>query len=75
MSATSENILLAATSLGLGAVWTSVFPHPDREATIHDILGMPDNLIPLCVIPIGVPAKEQEPRDKWNPDKVHYNKW
>lgn len=75
VSAASENILLAATALGLGAVWTSAFPHPDREAMIHDVLGMPDNLIPLCVIPIGVPAKEQEPRDKWNPDRIHYNKW
>lgn len=75
LSAATENILLAAHSLGLGAVWTSAYPHPDREAAIHEVLGMPDNLIPLCVIPIGIPEKDQEARDKWAPDRIHYNKW
>lgn len=75
LSAASENILLAATALGLGAVWTSAFPHPDRETAIHEVLGMPENLIPLCVIPVGLPSQEQKPRDKWNPDRIHYNKW
>jgi len=75
LSAASENILIAANAFGLGAVWTSVFPHTDREKVVRDILGVPDNVYPLNVIVVGRPARKQQPRDKWNPDAIHYNRW
>ena len=73
LSAASENILIAANAFGLGAVWTSVFPHADREKTVRDILGLPADIYPLNVIVVGRPARKQQPRDKWNPDAVQYN--
>lgn len=75
LSAASENILIAANAFGLGAVWTSVYPHSDREKTVRDILGVPDNIYPLNVIVIGKPAHKHQPRDKWDPSAIHYNKW
>ena len=53
-----ENFLLAAASLGLGAVWTALYPEADREASARRILGIPDSVIPLAFIPIGYPADE-----------------
>ena len=74
-SAAAENILLAAHALGLGAVWTAGYPAEDRVRPIAEALGLPGNVMPLCVIPLGVPAENPEPKDKWNPDNVHWNKW
>ena len=74
-SAAAENILLAAHALGLGAVWTAGYPAQERIVPIAEALGIPANVIPLCIIPVGVPAENPEPKDKWNPDNIHWNKW
>lgn len=74
-SAATENILLAAHALGLGAVWTGVYPNPERTAAISEALGLPEEIIPLCVIPVGYPAESPEPKDKWKPENVHYEQW
>lgn len=72
VSAATENILLAAHAMGLGAVWTGVYPIRERIADVSRILEMDGKHVPLCVIPIGYPADDPEPKDKWDPDKVFY---
>lgn len=72
VSASSENILLAAHALGLGSVWTCVYPHTDRMASVSDILSLPENLIPFNVIPIGYTLKSHTPINKWNPGNIIY---
>jgi nitroreductase len=74
-SAAAENILLAAHSMGLGAVWTAGYPAEDRMEPISKALGLPENVIPLCVIPVGVPAENPSPKDKWKPENIHWEKW
>ena len=74
-SAAAENILLAAHALGLGAVWTAGYPAMERITPIAEALGIPANVLPLCIIPVGVPAENPEPKDKWNPDNIHWDKW
>jgi nitroreductase len=74
-SAATENILLAVEALGLGAVWTAVYPDPRRIASVRSILHLPEHVMPLNVIPIGKPAGPTEPKDKWNPKYVHWNGW
>lgn len=74
-SAATENILLAAHSLGLGAVWCGVYPNKERAKALKTILSLPENIVPLNIIPIGVREKEQEPKDKWKEEKIHWNKW
>ena len=74
-AAASENILLAAHALGLGAVWTALYPDETRAGAIRELLAIPEGYMPLNVIPIGYPAENPEPKDKWNPDKIHYDKW
>lgn len=72
-SAVAENILLAAHALGLGAVWTAA--SDDRAVIVKEALGIPETVMPLCVIPMGWPAENPAPKDKWKPEKVHYDKW
>lgn len=70
-----ENILLAAEALGLGAVWTAVYPDEDRMNVVRKILGIPGNIIPLNVIPIGYPTGTDKPKNKYKPENVHWEKW
>lgn len=74
-SAATENILLAAHALGLGAVWTGGYPIEERVASISEALHLPSTLIPLCAIVIGHPAEQPEPKDKWKPENVSYNEY
>lgn len=71
----SMNILLAAHSLGLGAVWTTFYPYEDRTAGIRKLLNLPDHIIPLNIIPLGYPVEKRAYQDRFNPAKVHYEKW
>ena len=74
-SAATENILLAAHALGLGAVWTAGYPAMERIAPISAALGIPDKVVPLCIIPVGVPAENPDPKDKWKPENIHWEQW
>ena len=77
-SAATQNILLAAHSMGLGAVWTALTvtsDDDDRAKKAREILNIPANLHPLCIITIGVPAENPEPKNKWDENKVFYNRF
>ena len=74
-SAATENILLAANALGLGAVWTGVYPMDERVAAVSKALKLPETIIPLCVIVVGHPAESPTPKDKWKPENVSYNEF
>ena len=71
-SAATENLLLAAHALGLGAVWTGVYPMKERVEMTTKVLNLPENLVPLCTILIGYPAESPTPKDKWKPENVTY---
>ena len=74
-SAATQNILLAAEALGLGAVWTGVYPNMELAGALSDFLGLPENVQPLCAIPIGHHDGTTQPKDKWKPENIHYGKW
>ena len=74
-AAATQNILLAAEALGLGAVWTGVYPNAELYPILHDFLGLPANVQALCAIPVGHPAADEQPKDKWKPENIHYEKW
>ena len=74
VSAATENILLAAHAMGLGAVWTGLHP-TDRYKQAQELLGLPEHIIPLCIIPVGVPAEQPEVKDKFKEENIHYNQW
>ena len=71
----SENILLAAEALGLGAVWVAAYPYDDRMAHVRSLLHIPDGVIPLNVIPVGYPTATKPPIDKYKPEKIHRETW
>lgn len=74
-SAATENMLLAANAMGLGAVWCGIYPQMERVDLLKEMLGIPECIMPLNVVPIGYPAQNPEPKDKWKPEYIHYESW
>ncbi|NTV30148.1 MAG: nitroreductase family protein [Candidatus Omnitrophica bacterium] len=74
-SCASENILLAIEALGLGGVWTAAYPDPERMDLVRKVLGVPAEVIPLNVIPVGHPDGTDQPKDKFHPENIHLEKW
>ncbi|MEI6631289.1 MAG: nitroreductase family protein [bacterium] len=74
-SAATENILLAAEAIGLGAVWTGMYPSTERVTYVRQVLGIPERVIPLNVIVVGNPVGTEKPKDKFDPQNIHWNKW
>ena len=70
VSCASENILLAAHAMGLGAVWTSVYPEMRKVNGVSKALGLPGNLVPLNCILVGYPDEAPEPKDKWDESNI-----
>jgi len=73
--AATENILLAAEALGFGAVWTALYPYEERMRPVVEACNLPEHLTALNIIPVGVPDGTDNPKDKWNPEKLHRNTW
>jgi len=74
-SAATQNILLAARALGLGAVWLGVYPLEDRVIGLQKLLSIPESVIPLSLISIGYPAAEQNRVDRYDAGRIHRNQW
>ncbi|UCH32887.1 MAG: nitroreductase family protein [Candidatus Bathyarchaeota archaeon] len=74
-SAATENLLLATTALGLGAVWLGVHPRKERIIAVRNVLKIPMNIIPLNLISIGHPAEEKEPRTQFDSARIHRERW
>jgi nitroreductase len=73
-SAAIENLLLCAHVLGLGACWLGVHPREQRVKALQDILKLQVSVIPVACIAIGYPAETKEPRTRFNPDYVRFEK-
>ena len=75
VSAATENLLLAAHALGLGAVWTGVYPAMERVAEVANVLNCPQNIVPVAVVRVGYPDEAPEPKDKFKEENISYNKF
>jgi nitroreductase len=74
-SAATENILLAAHDLGLGAVWLGVYPTDERVDGVRKLLALPEHIMPLSMVAVGYPAEHPPAVDRFDPSYVHYDRW
>ena len=74
-AAATENILLAAHSLGLGACWLGLYPREGRVAGMRKLLHLPSNIIPFALVALGHPAEIKAREDRYNLSRIHHNKW
>jgi len=74
-AAATQNILLAAHALGLGAVWLGVYPREERVTGVRKLLGIPDHVVPVSLVVIGRPAESHPRIDRYDGKKVHRDTW
>jgi nitroreductase len=74
-SAATENILLSAHALGLGAVWLGVFPRKERMDAVAGLIGLPEDIKPVSLVSIGWPAEEKPASNRFEASFIHHNKW
>jgi len=72
-SAATENLLLAANALGLGAVWCGVHPIKTLENAVSSVLNLPKLVIPLNIIFVGHPAEEKPARTQYDQTRISHN--
>lgn len=58
-------MMLKATELGLGTLWARAFNANDMQKAF----GLPENIKPICIMPIGYPAEDCTPNEK-----LHYTR-
>lgn len=73
VSAATENLLLAAHAVGLGAVWTGAYPIEERVSSIQEALELPPSIVPLAVVALGYPDEQPEPKQKFKEENISYN--
>ena len=70
-----ENMLLAAHALGLGAVWMGVDPDDNRAQPLCNLLSIPETVLPVGLLAFGVPDETRDAPDRYESEKVHFEKW
>lgn len=74
-AAATQNLLLGAHALGLGAVWTGVYPREERMDGLTELLALPEYILPHSLVVIGYPAQQPPQQDRFKPERIHYNGW
>ena len=74
-AAATENMLLAAVELGLGAVWLGIYPIEERLTAMRMLLNISETIVPFSLVSIGYPAEQQKPSDRFDASRIHYDRW
>jgi nitroreductase len=74
-AAATQNLLLAAHALGLGAVWCGVYPRDSRMEGMHRLCGLPENVKAHSLVVLGYPAEQVPPENRYRPERIHRNHW
>ncbi len=74
-AAATQNILLAAHGLGLGAVWAGIYPRQQRMEAVHKIFNLPGHIRGFSLISLGHPAERKAMPERFDKSKIHSEKW
>ena len=74
-AAATQNLLLAAHALGLGTVWTGVYPRVERMDGLTALFDLPEYILPHSLVVIGYPAQQPPQQDRFKPERIHFNGW
>ena len=74
-AAATQNILITARALDLGACWLGIYPREERMNNLSQLFKTPDHIIPFALISLGYTDEEQNKEDRYDNDRVHHNNW
>ncbi|MGC8849780.1 MAG: nitroreductase family protein [Candidatus Bathyarchaeia archaeon] len=67
-AAAVENLMLAAHALGLASCWIGAY----RDEEVSEILGLPEWVKPVAIIPLGYPGEKTYPTPRTAVEKLTY---
>lgn len=73
--AATQNLLLAAHTLGLGACWVGLHPREERKRAFSKLLNLPSRIKPFALVALGYPDEKKRRPDRFHAEKVRYNGW
>jgi len=74
-AAATENILLEATSLGLGSCWVGIYPREVRMNAMREIFSLPAHVEAFALVALGYAAEQKNTPERFHPEKVFLNQW
>ena len=74
-SVVTQNILLAVHAKGFAGSWQEIYPEEKTMKGMHEILSLPDNVIPFAMVPIGEPDEEKDDRKTFEEEIIHFDEW
>lgn len=74
-SAAIQNILIAATDIGLGSVWIGVYPLENNIKPLKEILNIPEHVTPLGIVYVGYAAEEKDARTRFDEKRVYWQEY
>ena len=74
-AAATQNMLLAAHDIGLGSVWIGIYPKEERMARTAEIVQLPEHILPVSLVALGVPGQIKPRQDRFKPERIHKNSW
>lgn len=74
-AASTQNILLSSFALGLGSVWIGIYPREERIKGLRELLKIPDEMMPFSLVAIGYTDIIPEQPERFDPKRIHYDKW
>jgi nitroreductase len=74
-SAATQNLLLAAHAIGLGACWLGIYPREERISGMTKLASIPGHIVPFALVSLGYPNEEKEASDRFDESMVHYDIW
>jgi nitroreductase len=74
-AAATQNILIEAQQLGLGAVWLGIYPIEGRVEGFRRLLKAPGTVIPFSLVALGYPGEHKEPLERFDAARLHYETW
>jgi nitroreductase len=75
IAASIQNILLEGEALGLGTCWCGVYPNEKLVENMAKLINLPEHIIPVAIVAVGHSAEVREVRERYNPERVHYENW
>ena len=73
--AATQNLLLAAETMGLGSCWVGLHPREKRKIAFSRLLHLPSHVKPFALVALGYPDERKKRPDRFHAEKVKYNDW
>jgi len=74
-AAATQNLLLAAHGLGLGACWIGIHPRAERQEVLKKLLGLPASVSCFGLVALGHPAETKGRGERYDAGRVHRERW